>query len=123
MPVYLKYYIRFIVVYIKINRPSACPSLNIQNPAEHVCSFAGAFLAERVVDPLAVFSGSDQTCIQQDVHVMGERRLADIQRFLQAAGAALARMQQREDRQAVFVAHRLENARHFLVGVFHGTTL
>ena len=42
---------------------------------------------------------------------MGERRLADIQRLLQAASTAFARVQQCENGETILIAHRFES--HF----------
>lgn len=98
-------------------------SLDIEHAAKQLPGLMRARFAERIVDPLAVLACADQTGVQQDAHVMGKRRLADIERLLQAAGAALACMKKRENREAVFIAHGLENPRGHLVGPFHDTTL
>ena len=75
------------------------------------------------MNPLAVLARIHQTRIQQDTHMVRERRLTDLQRVLQPAGAALTRMQKRKDRQAILIAHRLENTSHLLIGALHDTTL
>jgi len=114
---------RFIFVDIKKNRPSARMLSDVENAAKQRFCLSGARFAERIVDPLAILARADQPGVQQDAHVMGERRLADAQRLLKAACAALARLQKREDRETVLIAQGLEHTRCHLVGLVHDTTL
>ena len=111
--------ITFIFVNIKTNRPSACSSFDIQHAAQQLSGLSGARLAQRIIDPLALLTRAHQAGVQQDAHMVGQRRLADIQRLLKTACTALPRLQKREDREAILISHRLKNTSHHLIGSFH----
>jgi Mlc titration factor MtfA (ptsG expression regulator) len=59
-------------------------------------------------DPLALLPAGDNARPAQDFHVVGEVGLADPHCLQQDAGAFLARFQQFNDRQPVFVAEGLK---------------
>ena len=98
-------------------------SLDIQRAAEQGLCLLRTSLAERIVNPLAILAGADKSGVQQDAHMMGQRGLADLERLLQLAGAALAILEKMKNRQSILVAHRLEHARCHLIGLIHDTTL
>ena len=75
-----------------------------------------------VVHPLACFPSVDNSCIAEDLHVMGQRWLADVQHIQQLSGALFAVVEQLQNLDPVFIPQRFEYISHLSVCPFHGFT-
>ena len=90
--------------------------LRCQQLPKHPTQVANTLATDRVMHPLALFSAGDDPGIAEDLHMVGQRRLADIQFVQQLAGALLAAMEQLQNANTVLIAQSFENRCHILLG-------
>jgi len=76
------------------------PAIDGIQRVQHVQRFAAA---DAVVDVLAVAPGADQAAGAQHSELLGQRRLADVEQFLQLADALLALRELAKQQQAILV--------------------
>ena len=73
-----------------------------------------ALTTHGVMDPFPLLAAGDDPGIAEDLHVVGQGRLADVQLLQQLTGALLAAMEQPQISYPVLITQRLENEGHFL---------
>ena len=68
---------------------------------------------EGIIDPLPFLAACDQPGIAEDFHVMGQRRLGQVQVFQEYTGTPFPLPQELYDTQALFIAQGFKNADRF----------
>ena len=67
----------------------------------------GLGAVEGIIDPLPFLAACDQLGIAEDLHVVGQRRLGQVQVFQEHAGTAFPLPQERQDAQPLFITQSL----------------
>ena len=73
----------------------------------------GLGAVEGIIDPLPFLAACDQLGIAEDLHVVGQRRLGQVQVFQEHTGTAFPLPQEQQDAQPLLITQSLEYADRF----------